>query len=153
MNQLQELSDAFKLQYEKFVNGCAAVEEQGLWNDARYDSMEAYYYNDIMCVILCLISADGTFSDTEADYVNNCFGFTYTADELQEMYGTEGSSIRSMLSDEVPAGFRLLKSINEKLAAHYRDMLFLICDMIAESDGIKPAESREIESLKTALDA
>ena len=153
MDQLQNLSDAFKLQYEKFVNGCAAIEEQGLWDDTRYDSMEVYYYNDIMCVILCLISADGIFSDEEAAYIDRFFGFTYTAAELQEMYGTEGSNIRSMLTNEVPAGYRLLKSINEKIAAYYRDMLFIVCDMIAGSDGLHPAESAEIEALKTALDA
>ena len=152
MNQLQELSDAFQLQYEKFTNGCAAVEAEGLWTGAQSDSMETYYYNDIMCVILCLVSADGTFSQAEADYINDIFGFRYTPEELREMYGTEGDSIRGMLTGEVPAGYRRLKQINEKLAAHYRDMLLLICDIIAGSDGIvNPAETREIQSLKTAL--
>lgn len=152
MNKLQELSDAFQLQYEKFVNGCAAVEEEGLWNEAQYGDMETYYYNDIMCVILCLISADGIFSETEADYINEIFGFRYSAAELREMYGTEGDSIRSMLVNEVPAGYRRLKSINKKLSVHYRDMLLIVCDIIAESDGIvNPAESGEIQALRAAL--
>ena len=152
MSRLQELSEAFRFQYEKFVNGCTALEEQGLWDDARSDSMETYYYNDIMCVILCLISADGTFSDTEAEYINSMFGFVYTADELRVMYGTEGRNIRGMLADEVPAGYRRLKDLNGKLAAYYRDLLFLVCDMIAECDGIRPAEAAEIRSLRAALE-
>ena len=105
-----------------------------------------------MCVILCLSAADGVFSETEADYINEIFGFRYSADELREMYGTEGDSIRSMLTDEVPAGYRRLKSIHKELSSHYRDMLLIICDIIAESDGIvKPAEAGEIQVLRDAL--
>jgi len=152
MSRLQELSEAFRLQYDKFTTGCAAVEEQGFWDDDRFGSMENYYYNDIMCVILCLVSADGTFSNAEAQYINEIFGFQYTAEELQEMYGTEGDSIRRMLTGEVPANYRHLREINGKLADHYRNMVLLICDIIAESDGIKPAEAKEIQALKTALD-
>ena len=151
MSRLQELSEAFRFQYEKFVNGCAALEEQGLWDDARSESMETYYYNDIMCVILSLISADGTFSDAEAEYINEIFGFTYTPEELRAMYSTEGRSIRTLLTEEVPAGWKRLTQVNSRLAAHYRDMLFLVCDIIAGSDGIRTAESKEIQSLRDAL--
>ena len=152
MNKLQELSETFQLQYDSFVNGCAALEEEGLWTDDQYESMEVYYFNDIMCVILCLASSDGTFSDAEAGYINDIFGFSYTSDELQEIYGTEGSNIRSLLINDVPAGYRRMKELNEKLAAHYRDILLLICDIIAESDGIVHiAEANEIRKLKEAL--
>lgn len=151
MFDLHELSDAFKLQYDKFVTGCAAVEEEGLWDEDRFGSMETYYYNDIMCVILSLISADGTFSDAEAEYINEIFGFTYTPEELRAMYSTEGRSIRTLLTEEVPAGWKRLTQVNSRLAAHYRDMLFLVCDIIAGSDGIRTAESKEIQSLRDAL--
>ena len=45
-----------------------------------------------------------------------------------------------------------MKAVNEKLAEHYRNMLYQICDIIAESDGvIHIAELKQIETVKTAL--
>ena len=152
MAKLQELSDAFKLQYEKFINGCDAMEEAGNWDISRDGNMETYYFNDIMCVIVMVISADGTFSEEEARYINEIFGFSYSAEELAELYRTNGSDIRNMLEGEVPAGYKRIKSLDTDMAQHYRNMLLLACDILAESDGvIQISEMNAIEKIKSSL--
>ena len=152
MFSLQELSDGFKIQYEKFIHGCDALEQKGEWDVIADGQMEAYYLNDMMCTIVLLISADGEFSEDEAKYVNDAFGFRYSAAELKELYRTNGSDIRNMLENEIPAGYRKMKLINEELAEHYRNMLFQICDIISQSDGIVHiAELKQIDAIKKAL--
>ena len=152
MFSLQELSDGFKLQYEQFIHGCDALEQKGGWDVIANGQMEAYYLNDMMCAIVLLISADGEFSEEEAKYVNDAFGFRYSAAELKELYRTNGSDIRNMLENEIPAGYRKMKAISGELAAQYRNMLYQICDIVAESDGIVHiAELKQIEAIKKAL--
>lgn len=152
MFNLQEMSEGFKAQYEKFLQGCDALEENGDWDVQADGQMEAYYFNDIMCVIVSLISADGEFSEDEAKYVNDVFGFRYSAAELKELYGTNGDDIRNMLENEIPASWRKMKAVSGKLAEHYRNMLYQVCDIIAESDGtIRIAEKAQIDALKAAL--
>ncbi len=152
MFSLQELSEGFKLQYDKFLHGCDALEENGEWDVPADGEMEAYYLNDIMCAIVLLISADGEFSENEANYVNDAFGFRYSAQELKELYKTNGSDISNMLENEILAGYRKMKAINAKLADHYRNMLYQICDIIAKSDGIiHVSETKKLEAIKAAL--
>ena len=152
MSRLQELSESFKLQYEKFLNGCDALEANGDWNVSTDGDMETYYFNDIMCIIMMLISADGEFSDNEAKYINDIFGFSYSAKELKELYKTNGDDIINMMDTEIPAGYKRMKLINSKLAEHYRNMIIQICDIIAESDGfIHVSEIRQIEKVKACF--
>ena len=152
MTKLQEMSENFKYQYEKFLNGCDALEDKKDWDVSVNGDMETYYFNDIMCVIVLLISADGKFAGGEAKYINDIFGFSYTPEELRELYRTNGEDIQNMLEAEVPAGYRRMKLINSKLAEHYRQLIFLICDIIAESDGyIQDAELKQIERVKAGF--
>ena len=152
MFKLQELSEAFKTQYEKFINACDALEDKGDWDVQADGEMEAYYLNDMMCAILMLISADGEFEEEEAKYINDIFGFRYTVDELKEIYRTNGGDIRNMLENEIPAGYRRMKSINSALAEHYRNLILHICGIMAESDGIIEVEEvQETEKIKKAL--
>ena len=154
MNKLQEMSDQFKFMYDKFLHGCDAIEAEGSWDTISSGQMEAYYFNDIMCVILHLISADGSFTQKEAEYVNQIFGFTYSPDEMKELYRTEGKDIRSMIKEEVPSGYKRMKLINAGLAEHYKEMLFLACDIVAESDGIvQPPEAEVIRGIKASLNS
>ena len=152
MSRLQDMSESFKLQYEKFLNGCDALEANGDWNVSTDGDMETYYFNDIICIIMMLISADGEFSDVEARYINDIFGFSYSAEELKELYKTNGDDIINMMETEIPAGYRRRKLINSRLAEHYKEMILQICDIIAESDGvIRVSETNEIEKIKMCL--
>ncbi len=66
---LDAKSESFKFQYEKFLIACDALEDGGEWNKLAHGEMDTYYFNDLMCAVLKLISADGRFTDEEADYV------------------------------------------------------------------------------------
>ncbi len=147
MSRLQDLSDGFKLQYEKFLHGCDALEMDEIWDVDKLGDMETYYFNHMVCFILRLISADGVFSQEETKYVNDMFGFTYSDEELAEIYRTEGKDIRKMLDDDLPEGYRRLKEINDELASCYKDMLFQACDIISESDGIVRKSELDMKEL------
>ena len=152
MVSLKELSDGFKLQYEKFIHGCDDLEQNREWDTRADGEMEAYYLNDIMCAIVLLVSADGEFSEKEAGYINDMFGFSYTPPELKEMYRTNGADIRNMLGNGIPAGYRKMKAVNPKLAEYYRDLVLQACDIIAASDGmIHPAEEKEIGLIRAGF--
>ena len=153
MGKLQDLTEGFQLQYEKFLHGCDAVEMDGNWDVYESGDMETYYFNDMLCLILHLTSVDGEFSDTEADFVNAMFGSEYTAKELADIYQSEKKDIQNMVQVEIPADYRRLKTINEGLADHFKEMLFSICEIISESDGIvKNAEQDIIGQLHSQLD-
>ena len=152
MFDLQAQSDAFKLQYEKFLHACDALEETGEWEKAVRGDMESFYFNDLMCAVLHLISADGIFSDREAEYINTVFGFSYTPADLAEIYRTEGENIRKLFSEGIPEGYRRMKQNHPALAEHYKTMLLQLCDLIALSDGyFLKKEQQLLDVLKKEL--
>lgn len=136
MGNLAVYSDSFQLKYEKFLNGCDSVEEMGLWDKEAYGEMDAFYSADLVSVIIRLIAADGAISQAEVGYINDIFGFTYTVEELQVIYEECGEGIEAIYDEGVASGYALLKGINEKLAAAYKELLSLICDIVMESDGV-----------------
>ena len=99
MKKLHEYSEAFKLKYEIFMNGCDAIEDEGLWNKEKYSEMEAFYTNDLVSVVLKLIAADGNFSEKEAGFINDVFGFEYTTEELEEIYENQETDIENILDE------------------------------------------------------
>ncbi len=152
MFDLKAQSDAFQLQYEKFLHACDALEESGEWNKMIQGDMETYYFNDLMCAVLHLISADGVFSEKEADYVNELFGFRYTAEELAEIYRTEGKDVEKLFQEGIPEGYHRMKEKHPALAEHYREMLLQLCDLMAASDGyVRESEKTGIDLLKKQL--
>ena len=153
MSKLQDLTEGFRLQYEKFLHGCDSIEMDGDWNVYDSGDMETYYFNDMLCLILHLVSADGEFTSAEADFVNAMFGSEYTAEELAEVYQSEKKDIRNMAEAEIPSDYRRLKTINEGLADLFKEMLFSICEIISESDGIlRNTELNIIDRLHSQLD-
>ncbi len=152
MSRLQELSNAFKFQYEKFLHGCDALEEKDEWDVAADGEMEAYYFNDLICIIIKLISADGDFSPAEAKYINDMFGFTYSPEGLKELYETNKNDINTLIDEEIPAGYAKMKSINAGLANLYRDLILQACEIIVESDGIiHIAENKQINRIRACF--
>ncbi len=133
--QYESYAQRFIERWEQFMIACDALEESGEWNKELYGEMEGYYENDMVCIILRIIVADDRVTVEEADMLNRCYGFKYTPEELRELYAcymeNTGDDPDAMLTE----GYRLLKSINEKLAANYADIVEFACGMIAESDG------------------
>lgn len=151
MTDFKQASEAFILQYEKFVTGCEALEAEKKWDAAELGSMEAYYLNDVMSVILHLISADGQFSEQEARFVADTFGFQYTPAELADLYRIQGEDIDRFFREDVPEGYRKIKGLNSSLAEHYKALLLQACELAAASDGVVAVEVRQIEALKEGL--
>ncbi len=144
-------SDAFKLAYEKFIAGCDALEETGKWDKASLGDMEGYYFADIMGVILHLISADGKFTDQEAAFVDDAFGFRYTAAELAEIYRLQGDDIDRFFREDVPEGYKKMLAVSPILAESFMDLLLQACELAAASDGTVHVEQERIDTLKEAL--
>lgn len=152
MEHLKSYSDGFKLKFEKFLTGCDAIEEMGLWDKESYGEMDVFYTGDLVSVIIRLIAADGNFTIKETTYLNDFFGFQYSVEELQEVYEDCGDAITDIFHKGVTNGLTVMKSINEKLAAAYADLLVTACDIIIESDGIiAPSEIETAKKLKALV--
>lgn len=146
MEQLKNYSESFKFKFEKFLTGCDSIEEMGLWNLEENGEMDAYYSADLTSVIIRLIAADGNVTQKEVDYLNDIFGFEYTVEELAAIYDDCGEAIDSIFEDGAENGLSLMRSINEKLADAYIDLIVTICDIVIESDGV--IDAAEIELAK-----
>lgn len=150
MQGLDKLTEEFKFKYERYLTGCDALEEAGLWDTEELGQMEAYYQNDLMGVILRLIAADGKISDGETEYLNRAFGFTCTTQELRDFYAGCEDSFKRDFAEQLEAGYRLMRGKNEKLAEAYRELLDLACTILMVSDGAAGPEETAV--LKKARD-
>lgn len=146
MEQLKKYSDSFKFKFEKFLTGCDSIEEMGLWNLEENGEMDVYYSADLVSVIMRLIAADGNVTQKEVDYLNDIFGFEYTVKELISIYSDCGDAINNIFEEGAENGLNLMRSINQKLADAYVDLIVTICDIVIESDGI--IDAAEIELAK-----
>ena len=151
-SRTEALAQEFRIKYELFLNGCDSVEEQGLWDKEEDGEMDAFYQNDLVSVILRLIAADGVVSQRETEYLNDTFGFSYDKRELEEVLACCGEEIGKSFDPQFKNGVSRLREINGKLAGAYAELLELICDIIAESDGmVTIEEAGEIIKLKKLL--
>lgn len=149
MYTLTEKAEIFKTKYESFITGCDAIEELNLWDKDKYGEMEAFYTNDIASIIIRIIASDGVISNKEVLFFNEAFGFNYTLSELNYVYETCSDNIQESFDENFENGLFLLKKINEKLYVAYKEILYLICDIIIDSDEIVTfEEQREIEKLR-----
>lgn len=153
MSDLQKDFESFKISYEKFVIACDATEEQGLWPVDRLGEMEAWFTNDISCLITALTAADGVFHAEEAAYLNDALEFNYSPEDLKALYDELGPELETYLERAIPESVKILEGINEKLAEEYGNMLRTVADFIIESDGVTAeAEIKAAERLLAALE-
>lgn len=149
MKRIDMLTEEFKTKYERFLIGCDALEDLNLWDKEEHGEMDVFYQNDLVSVILRLIAVDDDISEKEAEYLNKNFGFEYTADELADIYESCDEEISHSFDEQFENGITYMRSINEKLADAYKELLALICDIIIESDDvITPEEIEEAKKLK-----
>lgn len=134
---INEYTDSFKLQYEKFRLGCDTLEDLGVWKKDEMGDMEVYFSNDLLSIILRMIATDGIYSEAEAAYVNEAFGFEYTAETLQEVYEQCADEISSVFQNgSLGSAYRYLETLNRELADAYKELLLLLLDIIIASDGV-----------------
>ena len=146
MKRIDMLTEEFKTKYERFLIGCDALEDLHLWDKEEHGEMDVFYQNDLVSVILRLIAVDGEISEKEAEYLNKNFGFAYTAATLEDIYKSCAEEVSHSFDEQFENGVTYMRSINEKLAEAYKELLGLICDIIIESDDVIAAE--EIEETK-----
>lgn len=150
MSSLEQLAASFQLKLDKFMIGCDAIEEEGLWNKDLHGEMESFYINDMVSIIIRLIAADGIVTSKEADYLNDAFGFEYTPEELTEVYRSCEDEIGLAFDEDFENGISYLRELNDRLADAYKDLLSLICEIIIGSDGVvSEEEAEEIARLKS----
>lgn len=149
MKRIDKLTDEFKLKYERFWIGCDSLEEIDCWNKNEYGEMDVFYQNELISVILKLVVADGEISDAEVRYLNENFGFDYSVGELADIYENCREEIGDSFAERFAGGIAMMRSVNEKLADAYKELLNLICDIIIESDDVvAPEEIEEAKKLK-----
>ena len=150
--QLQDYVDGFRHNYEKFLIGCDAMEEERLWNKEKLGEMDAYFANEILCVIVRLIASDGTIVPDEVDYLNRALGFDYTVNELHAVYEENGEQINRMFDRKIEASVKVLRAARPDIADSYVAMLQSIRDIIIASDEvITEEEKRDAEQLKKQI--
>ena len=135
MSQQNELESSFALCCEKFRNGCDALEQEGLWPVDELGEMEAYFDNDLACVIIRLIAADGRFFPEEVDSLNRALGFHYSVDTLKAIYADCGERINALFETELDDSLSLLRCLDPELGETYRQMLITLAKIVTESDG------------------
>ncbi len=143
MKDLKILTDSFKTKYESFITGCDSVELDEVWDKTENGEMDVFYENELISVILSLIIVDGRISDQEVEYLNENFGLSYTADELKDVYRNSGEEINNYFENYFKDGYSMLQRFNSKLAAAYKELFELICEIISESDGIVSDEEKQ----------
>ena len=133
MESIDNLTKAFRFQYERFHLGCDAIEETGAWDKEKFGEMGAFYENDLLSMILRVIVADGKISEKET--YDNC-----------------RAAIGESFDVKFKNGVECMKNINVKLAALYSELLGTICDILIASDGeISPDEIQEAQRIKSLL--
>lgn len=148
MDNIKAYAEGFSLKYEKFIHACDSEEEIVQWDVEQDGEMEAYYTNILSSVIICLIAADDEFTENEAEFIYEIFGFTYTPEELRYIYDSCRSGVEYTLENELQSDLDKLGRVNEKLAEYFKELLVLACEVIAASDrNLYPAEQKLIEKI------
>ena len=148
MTKLERLTAGFQIQFEKFLIACDAAEAEGLWDAEANGEMEAWYTQDLTCIILKLAAADGSISAAEAKTVRDLFDFDYTSEELLEVFDTQREYLDRLVAEDVRADADRLAAIRPALADAYRELVALACEIVSESDGLAQAESEFLTQLR-----
>ena len=152
MENIDNLTKAFRFQYERFRFGCEAIEKTGAWDKEKFGGMGTFYENDLLCMILRVIAADGKISAKEVEYLNRNFAFEHTVESLAEVYENCRREIGESFDMKFKNGVECMKNINVKLAALYTELLGTICDILIASDGeISLDEIQEAQRIKSLL--
>ncbi|MBR5680881.1 MAG: hypothetical protein IKX19_09540 [Clostridia bacterium] len=151
-NGMARKCEEFRVLYDQFVNSCDAAETAGKWDMEEYGEMEGYFFNTLMGILMNVINADGHIGAREAEVLNDCFGFSYTVDELIELYGYCGKDLVANYADNARIAMDLLRGIDAALTERFRELVLAICGIVAESeDGVLESEENLLASLKDAV--
>ena len=152
MKKIDELTETFKSRLDAFTIGCDSIEEIELWNKEENGELDVFCLNEYLTTILRLVAADGVISEQEAEYVNKNFGFSYTADELKDIYENCQIVIGDSFDERIREDIEIISAVNTKLAGEFKELVELICSIIAASDNaVADEERKEIEKIEKVL--
>ncbi len=137
------------MKHEAFIIGCDSVEELELWDKETFGEMDGFYSNDLISIIIRLIASDGIITQNEVDYLNKTFDMNYSLEELKCIYNDCKENFGDTLDQNFENDIERLKKVNEKLAEAFKELVYLVCEIIIESDGVISAtELNEVDKLK-----
>ena len=137
------------MKHEAFIIGCDSVEELELWDKETFGEMDGFFSNDLISIIIRLIASDGIITQNEVDYLNKTFDMNYSLEELKCIYNDCKENFGDTLDQNFENDIERLKKVNEKLAEAFKELVYLVCEIIIESDGVISAtELNEVDKLK-----
>lgn len=153
MNDLDISAESFQFKFDKFLMGCEAVENATVWDEDTYGTMDDYYAELLVSLILRTITADGWVSDREVAYLNQLFGFSYDGNELEQVYDSCSEMLNSEgFDNELKDGIARLREANARLADAFVELINLVGEIIVRSDGfVTEEEKAEIARVKALL--
>ena len=141
-------AEQFQTKVEAFLEACESLQERGLWEEEEYGNVQAYYVNDLVCIITRIIAADGEITEREAEFLGDVFGFDYSVEELEEVYEICIDSIKDMFETGVNEAYQLLMDKDMDLADSYKELILLAGQVAMDSDEMIMASAAEKEELK-----
>ncbi len=145
------MENNFRFEWEKFLNGFDAIEEENSWDKAAYGEMEAYCENILVSVMMHFITVDGIITQTEIDTLNKLFDFNFKFEYIKSIYKSMESEIVKFIKnpEEILA---VISAANENICRQYITFLVNACDLIIKSDKrIAPQEAVGIQTFVDAL--
>ena len=139
MESIDRLTEEFREKYAAFCESCADAEKH-----------------------LSMIVADGNVGESETDYLNRTFGFTYTVEELLDLYAFSARDLSDNYADNIRDVLSLLRDADRRaeeaggpspaLAPAFCDLTLLISGIIAEScEGVGEAEEEQLRRLRESI--
>ena len=153
MKKIDTLTDTFKMRLDAFTIGCDSLEEIEKWDKDTYGDLDVYCLNEFVSTILRLIMSDKEISEKEVDYLNENFGFSYNVDSLRDVYENceevfNGSAFHERIREDI----ELLSAVNTELVEEFKELLRLICRIIAASDELFTEEEQsELQTVEDLL--
>lgn len=147
-------AEQFQTKVEAFLEASESLQERGLWEEEEYGNVQAYYVNDLVCIIARIIAADGQITERETELLGEVFGFDYSPEELEEVYEICMDSISDMFETGVNEAYQLLKDMDMDLADSYKELILLAGQVAMDSDDMimsTAAEREEVRKLQELL--
>lgn len=141
----------FRFEWEKFLNGFDALEEENSWDKATYGEMEAYCENILVSVVMHFITVDGIITQSEIDTFNKDFDFDFEFDYVKSIYLSMQAEIKKFIKNPEDA-LAVIEAVNEKLCQRFVAFLVDACEIIIKSDKrIAPQESADLQAFVDVL--
>lgn len=156
MNKIDELSNMFSTKLDEFSTFCDSLETPEQWDKEEYGELDVYCLSEFVSTILKIIVVDGQISEKEVDCMNKNFGFSYTKEELEDVYRNCQGELEDSFDERIREDVELLGSVSAELVAEFKGLIELILDIIVSSDGIISDEEKEekqsiMETIRAAI--